>query len=48
MTEEGDTCREVQVSGAPTLYEVRAGPAGRSRMGIYLDEGMSAYAFTFG
>ena len=45
---EGDTSREVQVSGAPTLYEVRAGPAGRSRMGIYLDEGMSAYAFTFG
>ena len=36
------------MSGAPTLYELRDGPAGRSRVGIYLDEGMSAYAFTFG
>ena len=29
---EGDTTREVRVSGAPTLYELRYGPAGRSRM----------------
>ena len=45
---EGDDTRTVQVSGAPTLYEVRSGAPGRSRIGLYLDEGMSAYAFTFG
>jgi cytochrome c biogenesis protein CcdA/thiol-disulfide isomerase/thioredoxin len=45
---EGDSTREVVVSGAPTLYELRSGPAGRSRIGVYVDEGMSAYAFTFG
>jgi cytochrome c biogenesis protein CcdA/thiol-disulfide isomerase/thioredoxin len=45
---EGETTREVAVSGAPTLYELRDGPAGRSRIGVYLDAGMSAYAFTFG
>ncbi len=45
---EGETTREVAVSGAPTLYELRDGPAGRSRIGVYLEEGMSAYAFTFG
>jgi cytochrome c biogenesis protein CcdA/thiol-disulfide isomerase/thioredoxin len=45
---EGDATREVVVSGAPTLYEVRAGAPGRSRIGVYLEPGMSAYAFTFG
>lgn len=45
---EGQSTREVPVSGAPTLYELRDGPAGRSRIGVYLDEGLSAYAFTFG
>ncbi len=45
---EGDVTREVAVSGAPTLYEVRSGAAGRSRIGVYLEQGMSAYAFTFG
>ena len=45
---EGDQTNIVEVSGAPTLYEVRSGPAGRSRIGLYLDEGLSAYAFTFG
>ena len=45
---EGDVTREVAVSGAPTLYEVRSGAAGRSRIGVYLEPGMSAYAFTFG
>ncbi len=45
---EGDTVREVQVSGAPTLYELRTGPAGRGRITVHLDEGLSAYAFTFG
>jgi cytochrome c biogenesis protein CcdA/thiol-disulfide isomerase/thioredoxin len=45
---EGDSRREVAVSGAPTLYELRSGPAQRSRIGVSLDEGMTAYAFTFG
>jgi len=45
---EGDVTHEVPVSGAPTLYEVRSGAAGRSRIGVYLEPGMSAYAFTFG
>jgi cytochrome c biogenesis protein CcdA/thiol-disulfide isomerase/thioredoxin len=45
---EGETTRKVAVSGAPTLYELRDAPAGRSRIGVYLEEGMSAYAFTFG
>jgi cytochrome c biogenesis protein CcdA/thiol-disulfide isomerase/thioredoxin len=45
---EGPQTRRIAVSGAPTLYELRSGPAGRSRMGVYLDEGLSAYAFTFG
>jgi hypothetical protein len=45
---EGTQTRRITVSGAPTLYELRSGPAGRSRMGVYLDEGLSAYAFTFG
>jgi thiol-disulfide isomerase/thioredoxin len=45
---EGPQTRRITVSGAPTLYELRSGPAGRSRMGVYLDEGLSAYAFTFG
>jgi hypothetical protein len=26
---EGTTTREIEVSGAPTLYELRAGPAQR-------------------
>jgi len=45
---EGDSTREVEVSGAPTLYELRSGEPGRSRLGVYLEPGMSAYAFTFG
>jgi cytochrome c biogenesis protein CcdA/thiol-disulfide isomerase/thioredoxin len=45
---EEDSTREIVVSGAPTLYELRSGPPGRSRIGVYVDEGMSAYAFTFG
>ncbi len=45
---EDDRVRLVQVSGAPTLYELRFGPPGRSRISLDLDEGLSAYAFTFG
>jgi cytochrome c biogenesis protein CcdA/thiol-disulfide isomerase/thioredoxin len=45
---EGANTREITVSGAPTLYELRSGPAQRSRIGVYLDEGLSGYAFTFG
>jgi cytochrome c biogenesis protein CcdA/thiol-disulfide isomerase/thioredoxin len=45
---EGPQTRRLTVSGAPTLYALRSGPAGRSRMGVYLDQGLSAYAFTFG
>ena len=45
---EGTTTREIEVSGAPTLYELRAGPAQRSTLTLDLEEGLSAYAFTFG
>ncbi len=47
VTEDGSTV-EVPVSGAPTLYELRSGDPGRSQLTVALDEGMSAYAFTFG
>jgi cytochrome c biogenesis protein CcdA/thiol-disulfide isomerase/thioredoxin len=45
---EGTTTRKIEVSGAPTLYELRAGPAQRSTLTLDLEEGLSAYAFTFG
>ncbi|MGB7981486.1 MAG: cytochrome c biogenesis protein DipZ [Candidatus Nanopelagicales bacterium] len=47
VTEAGNT-REIPVSGAPTLYELRSGDPGRAILEVALDEGMSAYAFTFG
>lgn len=47
VTADGAT-RQIEVSGAPTLYELRGGPAGRSQLVLALDERMSAYAFTFG
>ncbi len=47
VTEAGTT-REIPVSGAPTLYELRSGDPGRSQLNVALEEGMSAYAFTFG
>ncbi len=47
VTEHGTT-REIVVSGAPTLYELRSGPPGRSQLQLRLEPGMSAYAFTFG
>ncbi len=39
---------EVHVTGAPTLYELRSGPAGRSTLHLDFDPGLTAYAFTFG
>lgn len=39
---------QIDISGAPTLYQLRDGPAGRSQLELALDEGMSAFAFTFG
>jgi cytochrome c biogenesis protein CcdA/thiol-disulfide isomerase/thioredoxin len=45
---EGTTSRQIEVSGAPNLYELRAGPAQRSTLTLDLEEGLSVYAFTFG
>ena len=47
VTVDGTT-RDIAVSGAPTLYELRSGPAERAQLQVALDDGMSAYAFTFG
>ncbi|MEZ5185720.1 MAG: cytochrome c biogenesis protein DipZ [Candidatus Nanopelagicales bacterium] len=40
--------RAVDVSGAPTLYPVRDGAAGRSRLTLSVPAGVQAYSFTFG
>ena len=45
---EGGTTHDVAVSGAPTLYQLRSGPPGRSTLRLAFDSGLQAYAFTFG
>jgi hypothetical protein len=45
---EGDATREVAISGVAASLKKNAGAPGRSRIGVYLEPGMSAYAFTFG
>lgn len=44
---QGGSTQRVEVSGAPTLYELRQVPPS-ARIEVALDEGMSAYAFTVG
>ncbi len=48
VVSENGLTRQIAVSGAPTLYELRSGQPGRSRLRLQLEPGMSAYAFTFG
>ena len=44
----GRVLPDVIVRGAPTLYQLRAGPAHRSVLSLSIGKGVRAYSFTFG